>query len=176
MYSRSSDLQHGEKGESREPGPRRDDPPWGRQRGALSPAAPTEAGSSPAEQGICSWNNEGKSQSCGPGFSGAAPGVSSREHCCDHLVAQKPGSWRSLALAVRFGAGHRGVVRAQLPEKGSSAGPRNGQRWDRRTGHLSMAAEMGLEPHSHAHSCDTDMLSIQCQDRTVGLKQLSVSF
>lgn len=97
-------------------------------------------------------------------------------HCCDHLVAQKPGSWRSLALAVRFGVGDGGVVRAQLLEKGSSAGQRNGQRWDKRTGHLSTEAQMGLEPHSHAHSCDTDMLSVQCQDRIMGLKQLSVSF
>ena len=103
-------------------------PPRPGHRGALPPGACTEAGASPTEQGICSWNSEGKSLGRGRGFKGAAPGGNGSEHCCDHLAAHL-GSWRSSALAVRSGrrGGEGGVVRTQLPEKGPSAGQRNGQ-------------------------------------------------
>lgn len=67
----------------------------------------------PTERGVRSQNGEGKSQSWGCGFKGAGLGGSSREHCCDHLVAQKAGSWRSLALAVRFGVGVTEVLSEQ---------------------------------------------------------------
>lgn len=74
-------------------------------------------------------------------------------------MAQEPGSWRSLALAVRFGRwGAGGVVRTRPPEKGPSAGQRNGQRRRKGMGHLSVA-HGGLEPYGHAWSHDRDSVS-----------------
>lgn len=82
-----------------------DDPPSDGQRGALPQGASTEAGSSPNSQGICPQNREGKSLCRERGSKGQLQEVTAGKNCCDHLVAQKLGSWRSLALVVRFGVG-----------------------------------------------------------------------
>lgn len=90
----------------RKPKLHRDDPPPDRQREEACPRVLLQRPqSSPKSQGICSQSSEGKSLSLEHRFKGASPGGNSREHCCDHLVAQKLGIWRSLALAVRFGMG-----------------------------------------------------------------------
>lgn len=121
-----------------------DDPPSDRERKPASGCF---------RRGLCSQNSEDQSLSVEHRFRGAARGGSSREHCCDHLVAQKLGSWRSLALAGRFGVGWE-----RCQGKAAGGGPRSrSAEWSetrQEDGASQHGVQVGLEPYRHAWSHD----------------------
>lgn len=131
-------------GEHQEHKSRCDDPPSDRERKPASGCF---------RRGLCSQNSEDQSLSLEHRFRGAAPGGSSREHCCDHLVAQKLGSWRSLALAGRFGVGWE-----RCQGKAAGGGPRSrSAEWSetrQEDGASQHGVQVGLEPYRHAWSHD----------------------